>query len=98
VVACGSRTIIDAVFGPTGTGEIGYVPRLLGCLRPGMLLPADRNADLLPGRRTRVCPRVVKRAISKHRAKGDIDRTNYQAKITINILTTTTDLTSDPPP
>jgi hypothetical protein len=53
--------------------------------------------DLLPRRRARVCPRVVKRAISKHRAKGDIDRTNYQATITITILTTT-DLTSGRPP
>ncbi len=43
-------------------------------------------ADLLPPRRTRVSPRVVKRAISKHRAKGDVDRTNYQAVITIDIL------------
>jgi hypothetical protein len=44
-------------------------------------------ADPLPARRTRVSPRVVKRAISKHRAKGQIDRANYQATITINILT-----------
>lgn len=44
-------------------------------------------ADLLPPRRTRVSPRVVKRAISKHRAKGTIDRTNYQATITTHILT-----------
>jgi Insertion element 4 transposase N-terminal/Transposase DDE domain len=43
VVACGSRAIIDAVFGPYRTGEISYTPRLLGCLRPGMLLLADRN-------------------------------------------------------
>lgn len=42
--------------------------------------------DLLPPRRTRINPRVVKRAISKHRAKGDIDRTNYPATININIL------------
>jgi hypothetical protein len=34
-------------------------------------------AELLPRRRPRQCPRVVKRAISKHRAKGQIDRTNY---------------------
>lgn len=54
-------------------------------------------ADLLPPRRTRVSPRVVKRAISKHRAKGPIDRTNHQATININILTTT-ELTSSPPP
>ena len=43
VVACGSRTVIDAVFGPIGVGEIRYAPRLFGCLRPGMLLLADRN-------------------------------------------------------
>ena len=51
-------------------------------------------AQPLPARRTRVSPRVVKRAISKHRAKGDIDRTNYQATITINI----TGLTDRPDP
>jgi hypothetical protein len=44
------------------------------------------RAYLLPRRRSRVCPRVVKRAISKHRAKGQIDRTNYQASITVRIL------------
>jgi Insertion element 4 transposase N-terminal/Transposase DDE domain len=43
VVACGTRTLIGAVFGPYTTGELSYVPRLLGCLRPGMLLLADRN-------------------------------------------------------
>jgi hypothetical protein len=53
--------------------------------------------DLLPTRRTRVSPRVVKRAISKHRAKGDVDRTNYHAEITIDILTPT-DLTTGPAP
>jgi Insertion element 4 transposase N-terminal/Transposase DDE domain len=43
VVACGSRTVIDAVFGPFTIGETRYAPRLFGCLRPGMLLLADRN-------------------------------------------------------
>jgi hypothetical protein len=43
VVSCGTRTVIDAVFGPTGSGETSYAPQLLGCLRPGMLLLADRN-------------------------------------------------------
>jgi len=46
--------------------------------------------DPLPERRTRISPRVVKRAISKHRAKGDIDRTNHQAAITITITTQST--------
>ena len=40
----------------------------------------------LPARRSRSSPRVVKRAISKHPAKGDIDRTNYTTTITIEIL------------
>ena len=43
VVACGTRTIIGAVSGPVSTGETSYAPRLPGCLRPGMLLLADRN-------------------------------------------------------
>jgi hypothetical protein len=43
VVACGTRTVIDAVFGPYPTGEISYAPRLFDCLKPGMLLLADRN-------------------------------------------------------
>jgi hypothetical protein len=54
-------------------------------------------ADLLPPRRSRTSPRTVKRAISKHRAKGDIDRANYQTHISISILTTPT-LTTDPEP
>ena len=43
VVACGTRTIIDAVFGAYRIGETTYAPKLLGCLGPGMLLLADRN-------------------------------------------------------
>ncbi|MEN3616210.1 IS4 family transposase [Plantactinospora sp. ZYX-F-223] len=53
--------------------------------------------DLLPARRARVSPRVTKRAISKHRAKGTIDRTNYQATFKVNIVPTA-GLTTDPPP
>jgi hypothetical protein len=43
LVACGTRTVIDAVFGPTTAGETTYTPRLLGSLKPGMILLADRN-------------------------------------------------------
>ncbi|MEU3147839.1 MULTISPECIES: IS4 family transposase [unclassified Streptomyces] len=43
LVACGTRTLIDAVFGPITSGETTYVPRLLPSLRPGMILLADRN-------------------------------------------------------
>ncbi|EWM14298.1 IS4 family transposase [Kutzneria sp. 744] len=45
-------------------------------------------AHLMPVRRLRVCPRIVKRAISKHQARGpNIDRTSYKATLSIDILT-----------
>jgi len=50
LVACGTRSVIDAVFGPTSTGEIAHAHRLTDSLRAGMLLLADRNfaaADLV---------------------------------------------------
>jgi hypothetical protein len=43
VVACGTRTIIDAVFGSAGIGELSYAPRLARSLHAGMLVLADRN-------------------------------------------------------
>ncbi|MFI0764683.1 IS4 family transposase [Streptomyces sp. NPDC021218] len=50
LVACGTRAVIGAVFGPATTGELEYAGRLAGDLRAGMLLLGDRNfaaADLL---------------------------------------------------
>jgi hypothetical protein len=43
VVACGTRSVIDAVFGPASTGELVYAGQLTASLRRGMLLLADRN-------------------------------------------------------
>jgi Insertion element 4 transposase N-terminal/Transposase DDE domain len=43
LVACGTRTVIDAVFGPTAAGETAYAADLTRSLRAGMLLLADRN-------------------------------------------------------
>jgi hypothetical protein len=43
VVACGTRTVIDAVFGPTSSGETTYARQLVGSLHAGMLVLADRN-------------------------------------------------------
>lgn len=45
LVACGTRGVIDAVFGPTGRGETVYAARLLGALHGGMILLADRGFD-----------------------------------------------------
>ena len=43
-------------------------------------------ASLMPGRRLRISPRVVKRAMSRHPAKGKVDRATRKATITIAIL------------
>jgi hypothetical protein len=43
LVACGTRTVIDAVFGPVSSGETTCAPLLLSGLHEGMLLLADRN-------------------------------------------------------
>jgi hypothetical protein len=49
--------------------------------------PAGGEQHLMPDRRLRVCPRIVKRAISKYQARGsNIDRTSYKATTNINIL------------
>jgi hypothetical protein len=53
-------------------------------------------AALMPARRLRISPRVVKRAISKYNARGKIDRATYKATIDIAILAT--DLASDDEP
>lgn len=43
LVSCGTRTVIDAVFGPATDGETTYAPRLLSSMREGMIVLADRN-------------------------------------------------------
>jgi hypothetical protein len=45
LVACGTRTLIDAVFGPTGCGEQDYTRRLRRSMHAGMLVLLDRNFD-----------------------------------------------------
>lgn len=43
LVGCGTRTLIDAVFGSTAGGETTYAEQLLRSLRAGMIVLADRN-------------------------------------------------------
>jgi hypothetical protein len=43
LVACGTRSIIDAVYGPITSGEITYAHTLLRSVRAGMLILGDRN-------------------------------------------------------
>src|SRR5579863_963276 len=43
LVTCGTRTLIDAVFGPITSGETTYAAGLLRSLRAGMIVLLDRN-------------------------------------------------------
>jgi hypothetical protein len=43
LLACGTRSVLDAVSGPVSTGELDQARYLTRSLRPGMLLLADRN-------------------------------------------------------
>ena len=43
IVACGTRSVMDAVFGPITSGESTYAKDLLARLPAGVLLLADRN-------------------------------------------------------
>lgn len=50
LVACGTRALLAATFGPIDRGEPAYAAELTGALHPGMIVLADRNfaaADLL---------------------------------------------------
>ena len=66
---------------------------LVGTIGPHVL------DNLLPDRRLRVSPRIVKRAISKYQARGpNINRTSYKATVSIDILDQSTPLTTGPGP
>ncbi len=43
LVACGTRTVLDAVFTPWGSGELDHARRLLRSLHTGMIVLLDRN-------------------------------------------------------
>ena len=45
LVACGTRAVIDAVFGPKSDGESSYARTLLRSLRSGMIVLLDRGFD-----------------------------------------------------
>ena len=45
LVACGTRSLIDAVSGPASCGELAYTRRLARSLHGGMIVLLDRNFD-----------------------------------------------------
>lgn len=64
VMACGTRSVMDAVFGPITCGEASYAKDLLARLPAGVLLLADRNfaaghlLKLVTGRRAHLLVRA----------------------------------------
>src|SRR4051812_1642465 len=48
LVACGTRAVLAAAFGPTSIDERDHAARLLDALHPGMLVLADRNFGYRP--------------------------------------------------
>ncbi|HVI36418.1 MAG TPA: transposase, partial [Gaiellales bacterium] len=48
LVACGTRAVLAAAFGPTSVDEKGYASGLLEVLHPGMLVLADRHFGYRP--------------------------------------------------
>jgi hypothetical protein len=48
LVACGTRAVLAAAFGPTSVDERDYATELLSALHPGMLLLADRHFGYRP--------------------------------------------------
>lgn len=43
LLACGTRTVIDAVFTPTNSGELAHAQTLVRALQPGMIVLLDRG-------------------------------------------------------
>jgi hypothetical protein len=64
IMACGTRSVMDAVFGPITCGETTYAKDLLARLPAGVLLLADRNfaaghlLNLVTGRRSHLLVRA----------------------------------------
>ena len=54
LVACGTRAVIDAAFGPCTRGETVYGQHLMRCLHENMIVLLDAGLPpALPGRRRR---------------------------------------------
>lgn len=48
LIGCGTRSLLDAAFGPTSAGETTYTRQLLSSMGPGMIILADRNFAAAP--------------------------------------------------
>ncbi|EMQ99990.1 IS4 family transposase [Paeniglutamicibacter gangotriensis] len=96
LVACGTRSIIDAVFGPTSIGETIYTPALLPSMEPGMLVLADRNfaSARLPhqisGKGAHFLVRVKnRRNLPVHRSLADGSYLSILAGVPVRVLDAT---------
>lgn len=93
LIACGTRSIIDVVFGPTSIGETTYTPALLPSMKPGMIILADRNfasAGLLHQIRGAGADFLVrvknKRNLPVHRQLGDGSYLSVLAGVPVRVI------------
>jgi hypothetical protein len=102
LMACGTRTIIDATFGTDRVGETTYAHHLLRCMGSGMIVLADRNfaarhwlvavadtgADLL----VRV---KIGRNLPVCRRLGDGSYLSHIGPLQVRVITATITVTTD---
>lgn len=93
LVSCGTRTVLDAVFGPTTDGETTYAPRLLRSLRAGMIVLLDRNFAVaalvaqIAATGARVLVRVKNgRALPMLRRHGDGSYTSMLGTVAVRVI------------
>jgi hypothetical protein len=76
LVSCGTRTVIDAVFGPVSAGETTYAPTLLGSLH------AAGGRHAIPGRPVRGrrvrLPRTGRRQVVYQASTGKAARERHR--------------------
>jgi Insertion element 4 transposase N-terminal len=84
LVSCGTRTVIDAVFSPVSKGETTCAPGLLGSLRAGMILLADRNESAYFELKSTILGGRVLRA----RTPGGVDQEVWALLVTYQALRT----------
>jgi len=102
LVACGTRTIIDAVFGTDRIGETRYGYDLLAALHRGMIVLADRNfaaRDLLVAIADTGADLLVRVKIGRHlpvcRRLRDHSYLSRIGRLEVRVITATITISTD---
>jgi hypothetical protein len=102
LVACGTRTVMDATFGSDRVGECGYAHHLLEAMRRGMIVLADRNfaaQALLTGIVDTGADLLVRVKIGRRlpvcRRLGDGSYVSRIGRIEVRVVTATITMSTD---